>query len=64
MRKWSGIKGLPPIHITHYDQIIATTKPKCLQKASETKEAEESKQILKWSRQEEPVTYMAELCTY
>ncbi len=36
-----------PTHITHYDQIITTTKPKHLQKASETKGAVELKQILK-----------------
>ncbi len=53
-----------PTHITHYDQIITTTKLKHLQKASETKGAEESIQILKRLRQEEPVTYMAELCIY
>ena len=51
-------------HITHYDQIIITTKPKCLQKASETKRAEEPKQILKRTRHEEPMAYTAELCTY
>src|SRR6266498_4709211 len=53
-----------PTHITHYDQIITVTKPKCLQKALKTKEAEEPTQILKWPRQEEPVAYTAELCTY
>jgi len=31
---------------------------------SKTKGAEELIQILKWPRQEEPVAYMAELCTY
>ena len=30
-----------PTYITHYDQIIISTKPKCLQKASKTKRAEE-----------------------
>src|SRR6266542_3130888 len=51
-------------HITHYGQIITSTKPKCLQKVPETKGAEEPIQILKWSRQEEPVAYTAELCNY
>src|SRR6266498_1325440 len=51
-------------HITHYDQIITPTKPKRLQKASEIKGAEELVQILKRSRQEEPVAYSAKLCTY
>ena len=51
-------------HITYYDQIITTTKPKRLQKALEIKGAAELTQILKWSRQEEPVAYIAELCTY
>src|SRR6266542_3572685 len=36
-----------PTHIIHYDQIIAPTKPKRLQKAPETKGAEEPVQILK-----------------
>ena len=53
-----------PTHITHYDQIIITTKPKCLQKVSKTKGAAEPTQILKWLRQEKPVVYMAELCIY
>src|SRR6266540_1397197 len=53
-----------PTHITHYDQIITPTKPKRLQKAPETKGAEESTQILKRSKQEEPVAYTAELCNY
>src|SRR6266542_2267397 len=44
-----------PTHITHYDQIIITTKPKCLQKVSKTKGAAEPTQILKWLRQEKPV---------
>src|SRR6266540_7107074 len=51
-------------HITHYDQIITLTKPKRLQKAPVTKEAEELTQILKRLRQEEPVAYTAELCNY
>ncbi len=53
-----------PTHITHYDQTITSTKPKCLQKVSETKRAKELTQILKRPRQEEPVAYTAELCTY
>jgi len=53
-----------PTHITHYNQIITLTKPKRLQKASETKRAEKLIQILKRSKQEEPVTYTAELCNY
>ena len=53
-----------PTHITHYDQIITTTKLKRFQKAPETKGAAELKQILKRPRQEEPVAYIAELCTY
>src|SRR6266542_1249201 len=53
-----------PTHITHYDQIITPTKPKHLQKAPETKGAEELTQILQRLRQEEPVTYTAELCNY
>src|SRR6266496_3987813 len=53
-----------PTHITHCDQIITSTKPKRLQKASETKGAEELIQILKRPRQKEPVAYMAELCNY
>src|SRR6266545_6716670 len=53
-----------PTHITHYDQIITPTKPKRLQKAPETKGAEEPTQILKRLRQEEPIAYTAELCTY
>ncbi len=51
-------------HITHYDQIITLTKPKYLQKAPETKGAEELIQILKRSRQEKPVAYTTELCNY
>ena len=39
-----------PTYITHYDQIITLTKPKHLQKAPKTKEAEEPIQILKWLR--------------
>src|SRR6266498_3864981 len=57
-------KRTTPTHITHYDQIITPTKPKCLQKASEIKGAEELTQILKQPRQEEPVAYTAELCNY
>jgi len=53
-----------PTHIIHYDQIITPTKPKRLQKAPKTKGAEELIQILKRPRQEEPVAYSAELCTY
>src|SRR6266498_2729751 len=53
-----------PMHITHYDQIITSTKPKRLQKAPETKGAEESIQILKQPRQKEPAVYSAELCNY
>src|SRR6266498_243890 len=53
-----------PTYITHYNQIITLTKPKHLQKAPKTKGAEEPIQILKRPRQEEPVTYTAELCTY
>src|SRR6266540_3658428 len=53
-----------PTHITHYDQIITSTKPKRLQKAFKTKGAEEPTQILKQPRQEEPVAYTAELCGY
>ena len=53
-----------PIHITHYDQLIATIKPKRLQKVPETKGVEEIIQILKRPRQEEPVVYTAELCNY
>src|SRR6266508_1192680 len=53
-----------PTHITHYDQIIIPTKPKRLQKAPETKGAEELIQILKRPKQEEPVACMAELCNY
>jgi len=53
-----------PTHITHYDQIVITTKSKHLQKASKTKGVAELTQILKWSRQEEPVAYTVELCTY
>ncbi len=53
-----------PTHITHYDQIITPTKPKHLQKTSETKEVEELMQILKRLRQEEPVAYTVELCNY
>src|SRR6266542_495731 len=51
-------------HITHYDQIITLTKPKHLQKAPEIKGVEELIQILKRPRQEEPVAYTAELCSY
>src|SRR6266540_6784914 len=51
-------------YITHYDQIITLTKPKCLQKAPKIKGAEEPIQILKRPRQEEPVVYTAELCNY
>ena len=51
-------------HITHYDQIIMSTKPKYLQKVLKTKEAAELTQILKRPRQEEPVTYTVELYTY
>ncbi len=36
-----------PTHITHYEQIITTTKPKYFQKTPEIKGAEELKQILK-----------------
>ena len=53
-----------PTHITHYNQIIITTKPKYLQKAHEIKGAEEPTQILKRPRQEEPVIYTAKLCNY
>src|SRR6266498_285948 len=53
-----------PTHITHYDQIIMPTKPKRLQKAPETKGAEELIQILKRPGQEKPVAYTAELCNY
>jgi len=53
-----------PTHITHYNQIITLTKPKRLQKASETKRVKELTQILKQPRQEEPVAYTAELCTH
>src|SRR6266498_1277340 len=55
-------RRITPIHITYYDQIITSTKPKRFQKASKTKGAAELTQILKWSRQEEPVAYTAELC--
>ncbi len=53
-----------PTHITHYDQIIITTKPKCLQKASKTKGTVKLTQILKRSKQKKPVAYIAKLCTY
>ena len=53
-----------PTHITYYDQIIAITKLKCLQKVPKIKRAEELKQILKWSRQEKLVAYIAELYAY
>jgi len=43
---------------------MTAIKPKLFQKAPEIKEAEELKQILKRSRQEKPVAYTAELCTY
>src|SRR6266540_196826 len=57
-------RRITPTHITHYDQIITPTKPKRLQKASETKGAEEPMQILKRPGQEEPIVYIAELCNY
>ncbi len=53
-----------PTHITHFDQIITTTKPKCLQKVPKIKGAAKPTQILKQPRQEEPVAYTAELYTY
>ena len=53
-----------PTHITHYNQIIVATNSKRLQKASETKEAVELKQIFKQPRQEELVAYTAKICTY
>ena len=53
-----------PTHITHYDQIITTTKSKRFQKIPKIKGTEELTQILKRLRQEEPVIYTAELCTY
>ena len=57
-------RRITPTHITHYDQIITVTKPKHLQKAPKIKGAVKPMQILKRLRQEEPVAYMAELCTY